>query len=191
MEIIRKIGSFLLDIIEVLVIALAMFIFMYLFLFQPHQVRGLSMFPNFHDNDYLLTDKITYQLRAPKRGEVIVFKAPLNEDSDYIKRIIGLPGDMVKIANGKAYVNGNEVQEPYLPDSTRTFGGKFWKEGQTISVPENQYFVLGDNREHSSDSREWGPVPKENIIGKAWLRYWPPQQFGLIPATTYSFNPQN
>jgi len=98
MEIIRNIGSFILDIIEVLVIALAMFIFMYLFLFQPHQVRGLSMYPSFHDKDYLLTDKISYQIRPIKRGEVVVFKAPKNEEYDYIKRIVGLPGEMVKIA---------------------------------------------------------------------------------------------
>lgn len=186
MEIFRKIGSFILDIIEILVIALAMFIFMYLFLFQPHQVRGLSMYPNFHDNDYLLTDKITYQIRPVKRGEIVVFKAPKNEEYDYIKRIIGLPGEMVKIYSGKVYVNGKQLEESYLPADIQTFGGQFWREGQTISVPENQYFVLGDNRNHSSDSREWGPVPKENIIGKAWVRYWPPQQFGLVPGQEYS-----
>jgi len=187
MDIVRKIGSFLLDIIEVVVIALAMFVVMYLFLFQPHQVRGLSMYPSFFNDDYLLTDKITYQLRLPLRGEVVIFKAPNNEDYDYIKRIIGLPGETVKISNGKVYVNGQEVEESYLPDSYETFGGRFWKEDQSIPVPDGQYFVLGDNREHSSDSREWGPVPKANIIGKAWLCYWPPQRLGLVPGISYSF----
>ena len=185
MQIFRKVGSLLLDAIEVTVIALAMFVVMYLFLFQPHQVRGNSMYPNLHDNDYLLTDKITYQLREPKRGEVVIFRAPKNEEYDYIKRVVGLPGDTVRVSDGQIFVNGQLMVEDYLPIDTTTYGGQFWGEGQSIPVPEGQYFVVGDNRSHSSDSREWGPVPKGNIIGKAWLRYWPPEQIDLIPKVDY------
>jgi len=185
MNFFRKVGSFFLDIIEIAVIALAMFVLMYLFLFQPHQVRGNSMYPNFHDGEYLLTDKISYRLNQPKRGEVIIFKAPKNEEYEYIKRIIGLPGDTVKIKEGKVYINDNLLKEPYLPEDYQTFAGSFGQEGEDISLPANQYFVLGDNRNHSSDSRDWGTVPKENIIGKAWFRYWPPSQMGLIPKVEY------
>lgn len=185
MEFFRKIGAFFLDFIEIVVIALAMFVIMYLFLFQPHQVKGNSMYPNFYDGEYLLTDKISYRLNQPRRGEVIIFKAPKNEDYDYIKRIIGLPGETVKISNGKVWVNGNLLKEYYLPADSQTFGGNFWQEGQALPIPANQYFVMGDNRNHSSDSRDWGPVPKENIIGKAWFRYWPLKQIGLLPKVGY------
>ena len=185
MEIFRKIGAFFLDFVEIVVIALAMFVIMYIFLFQPHQVKGSSMYPNFYDSEYLLTDKISYRFNQPKRGEVIVFKAPKNEDYDYIKRIIGLPGETIMISNGKTYVNGKLLKEIYLPPSMGTTGGDLWQEGKSIIVPADNYFVMGDNRNHSSDSRDWGPVPKENIIGKAWFRYWPPKQMGLIPQAKY------
>lgn len=185
MRIFRKVSSLILDAIEVTVIALAMFVVMYLFLFQPHQVRGNSMYPNLHDNDYLLTDKITYQLREPKRGDTIIFRAPKNEEYDYIKRIVGLPGDTVRVNDGKIYVNDELLTEDYLSSDSFTYGGRFWKENQSIPVPEDQYFVLGDNRSHSSDSREWGPVPRKNIIGKAWLRYWPPEQVNILPQVDY------
>ncbi|PIS13940.1 signal peptidase I [Candidatus Shapirobacteria bacterium CG09_land_8_20_14_0_10_47_13] len=185
MGILKRIISFFLDFVEVTVIALAMFVIMYLFLFQPHQVKGSSDFPNFHDSEYLLTDKISYRLTIPKRGEVIIFKAPRNEDYDYIKRIIGLPGETVMIRNGKVYLNNRLLTEPYIPADYQTFGGSFAQEGQLIPIPEGQYFVLGDNRSHSSDSRDWGTVPRENIIGKAWLRYWPLDRVGLIARPEY------
>lgn len=183
MSIFRKIGTIFLDIVETVVIALAIFVIVYLFLFQPHQVRGSSMFPNFYDNDYLLTDKISYRLNVPKRGDVIIFKAPKNEEYDYIKRVIGLPGEKISINEADQVVLNNEIfNEPYLDSSVKTFGGVFLEIGKTVTVPEDQYFVLGDNRAHSSDSRDWGFVPKENIIGKAWLRYWPPKAMGIISA---------
>ncbi len=185
MGIFRKIGSFFLDFVEIVVIALAMFVVMYLFLFQPHEVKGSSMYPNFHDGEYLLTDKISYRLNSPKRGEVIIFKAPKNEEYDYIKRIIGLPGDTVMVKSGRVYINGKVIFENYLPADFQTSAGDLWQEGKTVTIPANNYFVMGDNRDHSSDSRDWGPVPKENIIGKAFFRYWPPKRAGLITQVNY------
>lgn len=185
MKIFKRIGSFILDIIETFVIALAMFVLMYLFLFQPHQVKGNSMYPNFYDQEYLLTDKITYRLNEPKRGEVIIFKAPQHEEYDYIKRIIGLPGELVRIENCHIYINEQLLEEDYLPDDLCTSGGRFWQAGQNIPVPQDQYFVLGDNRSYSSDSRDWGPVPRSNIVGKAWFRYWPLNRMGLIRRVDY------
>ena len=183
MSIFKKIGTIFLDIVETVVIALAIFVIIYLFLFQPHQVRGSSMAPNFFDSDYLLTDKISYRLNTPKRGDVIIFKAPKNEEYDYIKRVVGLPGETISINESNQVILNNQIfDEPYLGPNLKTFGGVFLEIGKTVTVPEDQYFVLGDNRNHSSDSRDWGFVPKENIIGKAWLRYWPPKMMGVISA---------
>ncbi|NIO20700.1 MAG: signal peptidase I, partial [Candidatus Aenigmarchaeota archaeon] len=109
-----------LDIIETVVLALAIFVLVYLFLVQPHQVRGNSMYPNFHDGEYLLTDKISYRLGEPDRGDVIVFKAPKNQEYDYIKRIVALPGDSVVIRNGKIYLNNQLAEETYLPEEFST-----------------------------------------------------------------------
>lgn len=181
MSFFRKVGSIFLDFIETIVIALAIFVIIYLFLFQPHQVRGNSMYPNFHDGDYILTDKISYRLGEPKREDVIIFIAPRNENYDYIKRIIGLPGDKIKINDEyQILVNNEAIEEPYLTEGTKTFGGNFLDVGKTITIPTDQYFVLGDNRNHSSDSRDWGLVPRKNIIGRAWFRYWPISQMGFV-----------
>lgn len=169
------------DVVETIVIALAIFVIAYLFLFQPHQVRGNSMYPNFHDKDYLLTDKVSYRLGQPKSGDVVIFMAPKNEEYDYIKRVIGIPGDKVEITQDyKVKLNTQILDESYLPSDYQTFGGSFLEVGKVVTVPPDEYFVLGDNRNHSSDSRDWGFVPKSNIIGKAWFRYWPLNQMGLV-----------
>lgn len=178
--ILKKIGSFFLDIIQTIVVALAIFVIVYLFFFQPHQVKGNSMMPNFSNGEYLLTDKITYRFQEPKKGDVIIFTAPKNQEYEYIKRIIGLPAETIRIEGGEIFINGEKLKEEYLSQKTKTHSGHFLKEGQLFTIPEGQYFVIGDNRDHSSDSREWGTVPKENIIGRAWLRYWPFDKFGLV-----------
>jgi len=143
------------------------------------------MYPTFHDKEYILTDKISYRFGEPQRGDVIIFKAPRNEEYEYIKRIIGLPGERVRISQGKVFINDQFLNESYLPPEYQTASGAFLRENQTITIPENNYFVLGDNRSHSSDSRDWGLVPRENIIGKAWFRYWPPEKIGLIKEAKY------
>lgn len=181
MSFFKRLGTIFLDILETVVIALAIFVIIYLFLFQPHQVRGNSMYPNFHDADYLLTDKISYRLSQPKKGDVVIFVAPKNEEYDYIKRVVALPGEKVSINDtDQILVNGQIVNESFLPEDVKTYGGNFLEIGKTVTVPENQYFVLGDNRSHSSDSRDWGFVPKENLVGKAWFRYWPLDRMGLV-----------
>ena len=184
-NILKKIIAFIFDIIETVVLALAIFVVIYLFLFQPHQVKGASMEINFHDGEYILTDKISYRLNDPERGNVVVFKAPRNPELDYIKRIIGLPGEKIKIENNSIFINGKKLEEEYLPEDFKTSGGLFLQKDKEIIIPENSYFVLGDNRSHSSDSREWGSIQKENIVGKAFLRYWPPQKIGILPKVEY------
>lgn len=175
-----NIGKYLIEFIETVVIFGAIFAAIYLFVAQFHKVSGNSMVPTYHNNDFLITEKISYKLREPKHGEVIVLKNPRDESMDFIKRIIAVPGDNIVIRNEKVYLNGQALDESYLPPGTPTQPGAFIKEGEVIKADTNQYYVIGDNRGHSSDSREWGPVKKEEIIGRALFRYWPPTAIGLL-----------
>jgi len=138
------------------------------------RVESISMEPNLYAGDFVLVNKLIYLInKVPERGDVLVFRYPLNPDTTpYIKRVIGLPGDEVRIESAKVYVNGVLLSEPYLDQGT-TRGG-------TWTVPENQLFVMGDNRANSSDSRAWGFVPMENVIGRAELIYWPPQDWAML-----------
>lgn len=147
---------------------------------EPHQVSGNSMFPNFHNGEYIITNKLATRFSQIQRREIIIFTSPREANKVFIKRVIGLPADSIKIQGGQIFVNGQPLDEPYLPPTTRTPAGSYLAEGEEIVVPQGQYFVVGDNRTGSSDSREWGPVKRELIIGQAWLRYWPIQKFGLI-----------
>jgi signal peptidase I len=140
-------------------------------------VEGSSMEPNFHTGQMLIVSRLAYTLGAsPQRGDVIVFQYPGNLTDDYIKRIIGLPGDTVVVGGGRVTVNGVQLTEPYISSSDLGFEGRpgRWE------VPAGSYFVMGDNRGHSSDSRTWGLLPIKDIIGKAWVSYWPPQDWGII-----------
>lgn len=180
MNIFEKIGRFFLDAFETIVLSLAIFVVIYFFVASPHQVKGLSMYPTFNDKELILTDKVSYRLHPPERSDVIVFKAPTNPDYDYIKRIIGLPGDKVKILDNKVFINGSPISEPYLPSDTQTTGGVYLPEGKEITVPQDELFVMGDNRTGSSDSRAWGFVKISEIIGKVFLRYYPFNKFGMV-----------
>jgi signal peptidase I len=175
-----NLGGHIIDFIQTLVVFGAIFAILYLFVAQFHKVSGNSMFPTYHNGDFLITEKITYRLSGPKRGDVIILKNPRDESQDFIKRIIALPGDSVKVENDSVYINGVLLDEPYLPSGTPTHAGAFFTEGTTIKADSNQYFVFGDNRNHSSDSREWGAITKQEIIGRAFFRYWPPQSLGLL-----------
>ena len=182
--------STLVDIIETVVVAAAIFVVVYLFLLQPHQVRGASMKPNLNDGQYILTDKISYRFGEPKRGDVIIFTSPTDPDVDFIKRIIALPGEKVKISDGKVTIINDQHKEGFVLDEPyetlgTTAGGKEAPQNTQVPVGANEYFVLGDNRLESFDSRSWGSLPKKNIIGKAWLRYWPISKFGFIKHPNY------
>lgn len=170
------------DILEVVVLAVGIFLIVYLLILRPHKIKGQSMHPNFPDGEYLLTEKVSYYRHDPQRGDVIVFKPPISED-EFIKRIIGLPGDTIMVSNGKVFVNGKELIEDYI--KVETSAGNFLSEGQEYIVPSGNYFVMGDNRPHSSDSRSWGPITKKVITGKAWVIYFPFNLAGLVPAPNY------
>ncbi|MDO8573301.1 MAG: signal peptidase I [Candidatus Daviesbacteria bacterium] len=173
-------GGYAVEFIETLVVFGAVFAAIYLFVAQFHKVAGNSMVPTMHNGDYLITEKISYRFREPNRSEIIVLENPRDESQDFIKRIIAVPGDTVQISNNSVYVNGQILNEQYLPSGTPTPPGTFVREGDIIKVGKNQYFAFGDNREHSSDSREWGPVTKEEIVGRALFRYFPFQDAGLL-----------
>src|SRR3989344_2966127 len=131
---IKRLGAFFLDILEVIVFAVAIFLFLYLLVLQPHKIKGASMEPNFPNGEYLLTDKVTYRFGEPKRGDVIVFKAPTGNGDEYIKRIIGLPGEGISVRNGKIYVNNEELKETYIPEISPTYGGNFLAENVSFVV---------------------------------------------------------
>ena len=184
----KSLGAFFLDILEVVVFAIAIFLFVYLLVLQPHKIKGDSMQPNFPDGEFLLTDKVSYRFREPQRGDVIVFEAPGSGGEEFIKRIIALPGEKISLKEGKVYVNGRLLQESYLANSVRTLSGSFIKESREVLVPEGNYFVMGDNRAASSDSRTWGYVSKDKISGHAWIIYWPLNKTGVVQSVEYSFN---
>jgi len=184
-DMLRRLGAFFLDILEVVVFAIAIFLFIYLLVLQPHKIKGDSMQPNYPDGEFLLTDKVTYRFKKPERGDVIVFDAPGSQSEEYIKRIIGLPGEKVNISDGSVFVNGIKLQEDYLNKTLITSPGSFALEGKEIMVPTDNFFVLGDNRIASSDSRTWGFVGKEKINGRAWVVYWPPENVGIVKGVEY------
>lgn len=175
-----NLGNYAVEFFETLVIFGAIFASIYLFVAQFHKVSGSSMVPTLHTGDYLITEKLSYRFRDPKHGEIIVLKNPRDESQDFIKRIIAVPGDTLQIINDVVYLNGQILSENYLPRGTPTHSGAFVTEDSQIKVASNQYFVFGDNREHSSDSREWGPVTKEEIVGRAYFRYYPIPDIGLL-----------
>jgi len=181
----KKLLSFIWEIIKIVIIALAIVVPIRYFLFQPFFVKGESMEPNFQNGDYLIVDELSYRLREPERGEVIVFKYPRNISQRYIKRIIGLPGEAVEIKDGKVtvYQKNSEIkvldESNYLPAYFQTSGNL------RINLNENEYFVLGDNRSSSSDSRIWGSLPKEDIIGRVLIRAWPAAAIAKIEAPAY------
>lgn len=167
----NKFRSFLIEIIQTLFLAL-IFYFIIDSFFPRVRVENISMKPTLEPGELLLVNKLAYRLGEPQTGDVIVFHYPGNPAEDYIKRLIGLPGDEIKVEGGLVYVNGQPLQEPYI-SSPPSYRGA-WE------VPEDSFFVLGDNRNQSSDSHSWGFVPKENIVGKALIVYWPIDQIKTL-----------
>ncbi len=138
------------------------------------------MEPNFHDGEYLLTDKLSYRFNNPERGDVIVFKAPPDYKDEFIKRIMGIPGDEISIVNNQVVVNNKPLDESYLSSDTTTQPGTYFIGDKVVKVPENSYIVFGDNRNHSFDSRSFGPITRDKITGRAWFVYWPVDKSGVI-----------
>jgi len=170
-----RLGAIVRDALEAVVLAVVLFGVLQIGI-QNTVVEGSSMEPNFVDGERLLVNRLAYRWSAPKRGDVIVFHAPEQEGKDFIKRVIGLPGDTVAIEDGSVRLNGDVLAEPWLPARDH---GAF----APFTVPSDRYFVLGDNRANSNDSRSWNEaLPRERIVGKVWLSVWPRHAWGLVKA---------
>ncbi|MDI6882955.1 MAG: signal peptidase I [Patescibacteria group bacterium] len=156
------------------------------FVFQPFIVKGASMTPAFSNGDYLIVDEISYRFREPQRGEVVVFRYPKDPSQRFIKRIIGLPGEKVKIEGGEIKIIDKFDQEKILDESAYLLlGQNNLFDNKVMVLGEEEYFVLGDNRAHSFDSRNWGTLQRKEIIGRVFLRIWPPKALVFIPLPGY------
>jgi len=177
----------ILEFVQIAVISAAIIIPIRYFLVQPFYVKGASMEPNFYDREYLIIDELSYRFEEPTRGETIVFRYPKDPSEFFIKRVIGLPGETVEVSNGRVIIyndehpNGLALDESvYLPEGTVTTGTK------KVTLGADEYFVLGDHRDASSDSRVWGVLPKEDIIGRVWVRGLPFDRIGTFETPSYN-----
>ncbi|MDS1029927.1 signal peptidase I [Bacillota bacterium LX-D] len=170
----NKKRSTLFEFLESVVIAVILAFVIRMFLFQPFYIPSGSMEPTLQVNDRIIVNKLTYRFSEPKRGDIIVFKFPLDPSRDYIKRLIGLPGETLEIKNSVIYINNKPIKESYLPPNLH------FADFPPVKIPKNAYFMMGDNRNNSQDSRYWGTLQKNLIIGKAQLIYWPLNRLKLV-----------
>ncbi len=167
----RRVGLWARDVLFSLMVS----IFIITFLYQPVKVEGTSMLPRLEDQDRLFINKFAYHFEKIERGDVVVFYYPRDPHKSYIKRVIALPGDDLRIDDGRVYVNGELLREPYVPRKYRD-----GRSQQETVIPKGDYFVMGDHRSISSDSRDFGPVPRDLIYGKASFIYWPAMDMGVV-----------
>ncbi|MBI4122622.1 MAG: signal peptidase I [Parcubacteria group bacterium] len=181
------VGAFVGEMVKVTLIALAIILPVRYFLIKPFYVNGASMEPSYFDREYLIIDEISYRFNEPSRGEVVVFKYPGDERQFFIKRVIGLPGERVVVGSGavtvynESFPDGVTLEEPYLAQGTETAGSI------DVTLGADEYFVLGDNRDASLDSRRFGPLPRREIVGRTWLRGWPPDRVGVVAHSLFDF----
>lgn len=183
---IHRFVDYVFELIQVVVISLAIILPIRYFLIQPFYVKGASMEPSFIDHEYLIIDEISYRFREPERGEIVIFRYPADPRQYFIKRIVGLPGEKVKVSGGKITIYNNEhpdglvIDEPYLERGIYTSGERVHE------LDTAEYFVLGDNRNSSLDSRIFGPLARRYIVGRAWLRGWPPDRLAVFEKPLYN-----
>lgn len=177
---VKTVIDFVMDILETVVFIASIFLVIYLFIVQPNQVKGASMENTFHTGEYIFTSKIAYKFEPIKKGDVVIFKSPKNNEIELIKRVIALPGDQVLIRNQVVYVNNKVIEENYIKNPTDTIPGGVLIEGEPLTVPADHLFLMGDNRGGSSDSREFGPIAKTMLVGKVIYRYFPFNTMGTI-----------
>ena len=165
---------------EIVLLAIGLYIVI-TFAIQTVHVIGYSMLPTLNDNDYVLATKIDLRFSNPSRSDIVILKDPFDSSQDFVKRVIALPGEKLLIRDGSVYINGHKLDEPYLPEAwTAINNPPPWSVGDGAVIPANQYFVMGDNRNRSQDSRLFGPIGRDRIDGRAWFRIWPLDHFGDI-----------
>ncbi|MEX2405612.1 MAG: signal peptidase I [Candidatus Paceibacterota bacterium] len=174
--------SFFSELVNVALLAALIVLPIRLFIAQPFIVSGASMDPTFSNGDYLIVDQLSYRIQNPDRGDVIIFRYPRDPSKFFIKRIIGLPGETVTIEGDVTTISGGEHKEPLVLDES--FVRHIAHSNLSVELNESEYFVMGDNRRASSDSRVWGPLPRDNIVGRAFLRLLPASQIGILPGDT-------
>jgi len=174
---------FIFEVIKIVVLALLIVIPIRYFIFQPFVIKGNSMEPNFHQGDYLIVDEISYRFKEPQRGDVIVFRYPQDTSQRFIKRIIGLPGETVTMNEGEITISEG-IEERILDESTYLPRQNYF-DNVSLSLNEDEYFVLGDNRFASFDSRKWGVLPRDYIVGRVILRTWLPAAMAYITTPSY------
>ena len=178
----KKIINTLLEFFELTLIGALVFVIVYIFIGQLLEVSGNSMEPTFHDKEQIVAEKLTINISNINRGDVVIFNDPTEKDKLVIKRVVGLPNEKIKIENGSIYIDGNLLEETYLSKDTYTnlkYNHKL-KEGEEYEIGKDSYIVLGDNRDNSRDSREWGALHRNSIIGRALLVYYPLKDIGLV-----------
>jgi signal peptidase I len=174
--------SMLREFVETLLLTLLIYVLVRSFLFENYRVVGHSMDPTLENDQYLAVNKLGYRLHEPQRGDIVVFHDPRNGERKLIKRVIGLPGEVVEVKNGQVHIDQQRLDEPYIETP-----GRYSYPPTPLS--DDYYFVLGDNRNNSSDSHNWGALDGGKIVGQAWLSYWPPRLWGVIPKAIYGEAP--
>lgn len=173
-------GRFVVELVEIVLISLVIILPIRYFLVQPFYVKGASMEPTFDDHEYLIIDELSYRFRPPERGEVVVFRYPLDVRQYFIKRIVGLPGETVTVSGSEITIVNAEHPEGLVLDETYLAPGTLTQGERVAELGENEYFVLGDNRSSSLDSRTFGPLPRSHIVGRVWIRGWPFDRFAVF-----------
>ncbi|MCX6740622.1 MAG: signal peptidase I [Candidatus Parcubacteria bacterium] len=189
-SLLKTVGEFFVEIVKVVIISLAIIIPVRYFLIQPFYVKGASMEPNFYDHEYLIINEISYRFTGPERGDIIIFRYPKDPSQYFIKRVIGLPGDIIKLKDNKIYIKTKETSDFVALDETEYLN----EDVNTLSfgrsdyeLEADQFFVMGDNREQSLDSRRFGPIDRRLIIGKAWIRGWPFDKVTIFKTPQFNF----
>jgi signal peptidase I len=177
-----RVRSVLRELVETVLLTLLIYVLVRHFLFENYMVVGHSMDTTLEDEQYLVVSKLAYRLHDPQRGDIIVFRDPKSSDRKLIKRVIGLPGEVLEIRQGQVFIDQQQLDEPYI-----TNPGRY--SVPPTPIPADHYYVLGDNRNNSSDSHNWGTLSSERIVGKAWLSYWPPHVWGLVSHEIYGLAP--
>ena len=170
------------ELLETILFTVLIYFLVRFFVFENYRVEGHSMAPTLADQQYLVVSKLSYRLGEPQRGDIVVFQDPRNPDRKLIKRVIGLSGEIIEIQQGQVYINGQQITESYI-------NGLGHYSVPSTPIPAGQYYVLGDNRSNSSDSHNWGTLSGDYIVGKAWLSYWPPDYWGIVPHEAYGSVP--